>query len=55
MIDDHGYYGNHINSSIDLTDKGIGVTQSILTNTGYLLPTLGLKGGTDKLGRSVRF
>ena len=30
MINDHGYDGNHINGIIDLTDKGIGVTQSFI-------------------------
>ena len=30
MIDDHGYDGNHENGIIYLTDKGIGVIQSLL-------------------------
>ena len=30
VIDDHSYDGNHINGIIDITDRGIGVRQSIL-------------------------
>ena len=30
MIDDHGYDGNHLNGIIDLTDKGIGVSKTVV-------------------------
>ena len=30
VIDDHGYYDNHMSGIIDLTDMGIGVRQLFL-------------------------
>ena len=41
MIDDHSFDGNHINSIIDLTDKGIGVSLSVI-------PKIDLTGLMDK-------